>query len=80
MSTNIGGMSATVSGRSLPGKTPVRHALYEASPKLWLKEPGRLGDEAAPGLGVTREQLLAGLLGVRDCVRLLKPMRLASRR
>jgi hypothetical protein len=37
-------------------------ALYEASPKLWLKEPGRLGDEAAPGLGVTREQLLSGLL------------------
>lgn len=37
-------------------------ALYEASPKLWLKEPGRLRDEAAPGLGVTREQLLAGLL------------------
>lgn len=37
-------------------------ALYEASPKLWLKEPGRLGDEAASGLGVTREQLLCGLL------------------
>jgi hypothetical protein len=37
-------------------------ALYEASPKLWLKDPGRLGDEAAPGLGVTREQLLCGLL------------------
>ena len=37
-------------------------ALYEASPKLWLKEPGSLGDEAAPGLGVTREQLLSGLL------------------
>lgn len=37
-------------------------ALYEASPKLWLKEPGRLGDEGAPGLGVTREQLLSGLL------------------
>lgn len=37
-------------------------ALYEASPKLWLKDPGRLDDEAAPGLGVTREQLLSGLL------------------
>jgi molecular chaperone HscA len=37
-------------------------ALYEASPKLWLKEPDRLGDEAAPGLGLTREQLLCGLL------------------
>ena len=37
-------------------------ALYETSPKLWLKEPGRLGDEAVPGLGVTREQLLCGLL------------------
>lgn len=37
-------------------------ALYESSPKLWLKEPERLGDEAAPGLGVTREQLLCGLL------------------
>jgi molecular chaperone HscA len=37
-------------------------ALYEASPKLWLKEPARLGDEAAPGLALTREQLLSGLL------------------
>lgn len=37
-------------------------ALYEASPKLWLKEPERLDEEAAPGLRVTREQLLAGLL------------------
>lgn len=37
-------------------------ALYEASPKLWLKEPVRLGDEAALGLGLTREQLLCGLL------------------
>ena len=37
-------------------------SLYESSPKLWLKEPDRLGDAAAPGLGVTREQLLAGLL------------------
>ncbi len=42
-------------------------SLYEASPKLWLTEPGRLGEAAAPGLGVTREQLLAGLLayGIR---------------
>lgn len=40
-------------------KTP---ALYESSPKLWLKAPDRLGDEAAPGLRVTREQLLSGLL------------------
>lgn len=42
-------------------------SLYESSPKLWLKEPGRLGEAAAPGLGVTREQLLAGLLayGIR---------------
>ncbi len=37
-------------------------ALYESSPKLWLKEPDCLGDEATPGLGVTREQLLCGLL------------------
>ena len=37
-------------------------SLYESSPKLWLKEPDRLGELAAPGLGVTREQLLAGLL------------------
>ena len=37
-------------------------SLYESSPKLWLKEPDRLGEAAAPGLGVTREQLLAGLL------------------
>lgn len=37
-------------------------SLYESSPKLWLTEPGRLGEAAAPGLGVTREQLLAGLL------------------
>jgi len=37
-------------------------AIYEASPKLWLKEPGRLGEEAAPGLGMTREQLLSGLM------------------
>jgi len=37
-------------------------ALYESSPKLWLKEPCHLGDEAAPGLGLTREQLLCGLL------------------
>lgn len=36
--------------------------LYEASPKLWLKEPDRLNQAAAPGLGVTREQLLSGLL------------------
>lgn len=41
------------------GGTP---SLYESSPKLWLKEPGRLGEAAAPGLGVTREQLLSGLL------------------
>lgn len=37
-------------------------SLYESSPKLWLKEPDRLGEAAAPGLGVTREHLLAGLL------------------
>lgn len=37
-------------------------SLYDSSPKLWLKEPNRLGEAAAPGLGVTREQLLAGLL------------------
>lgn len=36
--------------------------LYESSPKLWLKEPGRLGEAAAPGLSLTRENLLAGLL------------------
>jgi hypothetical protein len=36
--------------------------LYESSPKLWLKEPGRLGEAAAPGLSLTREHLLAGLL------------------
>lgn len=41
------------------GGTP---SLYESSPKLWLKEPGRLGEAAAPGLEVTREQLLSGLL------------------
>lgn len=42
-------------------------SLYESSPKLWLKEPNRLGEAAAPGLGVSREQLLAGLLafGIR---------------
>lgn len=37
-------------------------ALFESSPKLWFKEPDRLGEEAAPGLDVTREQLLSGLL------------------
>lgn len=36
--------------------------LYESSPKLWLKEPDRLGEAAAPGLSVSRENLLAGLL------------------
>lgn len=36
--------------------------LYESSPKLWLKEPDRLGEPAAPGLSLTRENLLAGLL------------------
>lgn len=36
--------------------------LYEASPKLWLREPDRLGEPAAPGLSLTRENLLAGLL------------------
>lgn len=41
------------------GGTPT---LYESSPKLWLKEPDRLTEIAAPGLGVTREQLLSGLL------------------
>lgn len=41
------------------GGTP---SLYESSPKLWLKEPGRLSEDAAPELGVTREQLLSGLL------------------
>ena len=37
-------------------------SLYEASPKLWLKEPDRLGEAAAAGLDVNREQLLTGLL------------------
>lgn len=37
-------------------------ALFESSPKLWFNEPDRLGEEAAPGLDVTREQLLSGLL------------------
>ena len=36
--------------------------LYESSPKLWLKEPHRLCEAAAPGLSVSRENLLAGLL------------------
>ena len=36
--------------------------LFESSPKLWLKEPHKLGLPAAPGLSLTREQLLAGLL------------------
>lgn len=42
-------------------------SLYESSPKLWLKEPDRLSEAAAPGLGVSREQLLAGLIayGIR---------------
>jgi hypothetical protein len=37
-------------------------SLYESSPKLWLKEPDLLSQAAAPGLGVTREQLLSGLM------------------
>lgn len=37
-------------------------ALYESSPKLWLKEPDRLDEEAAPGLGLTRDQLLSAQL------------------
>ena len=36
--------------------------LYEASPKLWLREPERLADPAAEGLDLSREDLLAGLL------------------
>jgi hypothetical protein len=36
--------------------------LYEASPKLWLREPGRLADAAAAGLDLSREELLIGLL------------------
>jgi molecular chaperone HscA len=47
---------------SVARRDPRTPALYESSPKLWLKEPGRLGQDAAPGLGVTREQLLSGLL------------------
>lgn len=36
--------------------------LYEASPKLWLREPARLQEPAADGLDLSREDLLAGLL------------------
>jgi hypothetical protein len=36
--------------------------LYEASPKLWLKEPHKLHLPAVNGLSLTRENLLAGLL------------------
>jgi hypothetical protein len=36
--------------------------LFEASPKLWLKEPHKLHLPAANGLSLTRENLLAGLL------------------
>ncbi len=36
--------------------------LYEASPKLWLREPERLADPVAEGLDLCREDLLAGLL------------------
>ena len=35
--------------------------LYEASPKLWLREPERLADPVAEGLDLCREDLLAGL-------------------
>jgi hypothetical protein len=37
-------------------------SLYESSPKLWLKDPRRLGNNAKEGLEVTREQLLVGLM------------------
>jgi hypothetical protein len=38
-------------------------AFWTASPKLWLKEPRTLDDRVAPGLDVTRRELLTGLLG-----------------
>lgn len=44
--------------------------LYESSPKLWLRDPDRLKQPAAPGLNLTRENLLAGLLAnaLHGCV------------
>lgn len=36
--------------------------LYEPSPKLWLREPQLLKQFAAPGVNLTRENLLAGML------------------
>ena len=36
--------------------------LYEPSPKLWLRDPRSLSQYAAPGVSLTRENLLAGLL------------------
>jgi molecular chaperone HscA len=47
--------------------------LYEPSPKLWLRDPDRLGLMAAPGLNLTRENLLAGLIAnaLHACVRVM---------
>jgi hypothetical protein len=43
--------------------------LYESSPKLWLKEPWLLGEPAAEGVSIAREELLVGLLAnaLRAC-------------
>ena len=47
--------------------------LYEPSPKLWLRDPDSLGLMAAPGLNLTRENLLAGLIAnaLHACVRVM---------
>lgn len=43
-------------------KDPTAPALYEASPKLWLREPELLSKPAAKNVELSREDLLAGLL------------------
>ncbi len=43
-------------------RASAEHLLYEPSPKLWLTRPAELNDPAAPGLRLTRANLLAGLL------------------
>jgi len=47
--------------------------LYEQSPKLWLREPQSLGRQAVPGLALTRENLLAGLLAnaLHACIKVM---------
>lgn len=50
---------------------PGIHVLFEASPKLWFRNPENLHRHVAEGIGLTRANLIAGLLAnaIRACIK-----------